>query len=67
MREKTMEQEEKELYCLGVLEEIAPEVCSLIRTAAQPLELAKLSEILYTGLQQAIQDRYRELQQAAVA
>jgi hypothetical protein len=67
MNEKTLELEEKELYCLGVLAEVAPEACLLIQAASEPMELAKLTEILLTGLQQAVQERYRELQREAAA
>lgn len=67
MQHKAAEQEEKDTYCLGVLGDVAPEVCLLIQAASEPVELAKLAEILYTGLQQAVQERYRELQQSAAA
>ena len=67
MSDELIGREEKEIYCLGVLGDVAPEVCLLIQTASQEKELAKLSEILFTGLQQAIQERYRELRQVTAA
>lgn len=67
MQHRTADQEEKDTYCLGALADIAPDVCLLIQATSEPMELAKLAEILYTGLQQAVQERYRELQPDAAA